>query len=179
MAEPDRVDEEPVPADAADDQCPDLSDPRSPRILQYALEGYTWDQIARELKIHVRTLLRIRQRDRLDELLDQITVDDGKATIRAYLTMRRKAFITTARLMDSPDVRTQLAAIRQAFGFVVAKEGPGALIDGDLSPPAPNALAAPEPPRPERTLAEKAARAEYLRRVKLGSGGSQTGGSRR
>lgn len=166
MSEAERVDEGPDHA-AESDQCPDLSDPRSPQILQYALEGYTWDQIARELKIHVRTLLRIRERDSLDALIKQVTRDDGEATIRAYVTMRRKAFMTMSRLMDDPNPRVRLSAANMALGFVATKDG-AVPIEGEESAPAAR------PSIEGFSRAELSAKAAELRK-KLGSGGSQSG----
>lgn len=112
-----------------DDDCrdlPDFADPRVSQVVQLALEGCTWSQIAAELKISIRTVYNLRAEHDLDPLIEYLSGEAGHATIRAYLEMRRKAFRKATQLLDHDDPNVALGAVKEALGYVGKKEpGPG------------------------------------------------------
>lgn len=140
--------------DTPDDDCrdlPDFADPRVSRIVHLALEGCTWEQIAAELKISIRTVYNLRQEYDLDPLVDYLSVEGSKATIRAYLSMRRKAFMKAGKLLEHDDPNVALGAVKEALAHVAKREH--AANDASKTPDGSQAA------RPERSRDELVRRA--------------------
>ena len=113
--------------DAVEDSraMPDFADPRAAKILQLALEGRTWEEVAAESRLSIRTVFNIRRAEHLDELVTYLSNEGGRATIRAYMHMRRKAFLVAAKLMDDTEPEVALGAVREALRYVAARDSSG------------------------------------------------------
>ena len=116
-------------ADKPDDDSrdlPDFPDPRAGRIVQLCLEGCTYEQIAATLRCDIKTVYNLRREYDLDPLVEHLAIEAGHATIRAYIAMRRKAFMKAAQLLEHEDPGVALGAIKEALQYVAKREpGPG------------------------------------------------------
>ena len=98
---------------------PESSDPRVTLVVQYRLQGKTWGDIARSLELSPRAVWDLRQRHRLDELIDAQVADLHRSGMIALKQHLGEAIRTTAEIMRDPEAaaKDRLAAAKEIMGW--------------------------------------------------------------
>lgn len=108
----------PAPQADAVDTCAELSDPRAERIVQYTLKGWTYGQIADELKVTPQTVYRLRIRYGLDEIVEGLTQELARQTAQGYIAMRQVAIKTAIDLMEHGSEEIKERAMSKALKYM-------------------------------------------------------------
>lgn len=106
-------------------QLPEITEPRLVEIVQYRLDGKTWDEISGLLKIATKTLWNWRQAHSIDELIEQIANDSLESVRRKHIKNARKTAARIGDLLDSDDREDWKWAIDRMLIFPLAAKAHG------------------------------------------------------